>query len=502
MFARLLALCLLAIANVDWLTAHAGASTFAFIGDYGSGSLNELAVSNMIHDPSWGTDYIATGGDNNYGQLDVGGPTWDVVIGQFYGDFIQQRVDPSTYPFQSSPVQRFFPSVGNHDSSASGTGFGGSNGGIIPGYIDYFHTDPDGPGRLPAGVHNATHSYYDVVLPIEGGQGSVHLLSMDSDSFLTNASSEAAQRSWLQQTLQNSPANWKIVFFHHSPYSSSAVHGVNSNVQLPFQEWGADAVITAHDHLYERLLITDATQTEMLYLVNGLGGRSIYPFLQNPIPGSVTRFNDTFGALRVEASDLQLVFEFRSIDGGAGQVRDRYALTSTGLFVDLDGDAQHGCGDIDLLSAAVLAGSTNLGFDVNGDLSVDNADRTFWIEQVAGTTAGDADFSGSVTAAVDGAALLANLGQTGGHSWCEGDFNGDGLVTAAADGALLLSSLAGDRAAPVPETGTLTMGLIIAVGCWWRRRPHCDRWTVSSRLEAELVVDQVIAPVDLAVRDR
>ena len=52
-----------------------------------------------------------------------------------------------------------------------------------------------------------------------------------------------------------------------------------------------------------------------------------------------------------------------------------------------------------------------------------------------------------VTAASDGAVLLASLGSGPDKQWIDGDFDDDGLVTASRDGGLLLAALATDQAA-------------------------------------------------------
>ena len=40
-------------------------------------------------------------------------------------------------------------------------------------------------------------------------------------------------------------APWKIVFFHHPPYSSGSTHGSNKVMQWPFAEWGANLILGA-----------------------------------------------------------------------------------------------------------------------------------------------------------------------------------------------------------------------------------------------------------------
>lgn len=298
----------------------------AAFGDWGDSGSRPDDVANMVKSAGWGADYVLTLGDNHYGQIDVGHSDWESRLGSRYGGFMKGRAD-NRYSNQTSATQRFFPTVGNHDSSATGTGQSGSSGGIIPGYVDYFHTDPGNPGRLPAGVHNSTHSYYDVVLPIEGGSGTIRLFAMDSDSFRVNASSRNAQRAWLEDGLRNSTSTWNIVTTHHPAYSSGS-HGSDATMQLPFQQWGADVVLSGHDHDYERLRITDSTQTDMLYLVVGLGGRSPRGF-DPAAPGSEVRFTGQVGAQRITVTDTTATFEFLSVGGpgGAGVLRDSFTLT-------------------------------------------------------------------------------------------------------------------------------------------------------------------------------
>src|SRR5262245_8735283 len=211
-------------------TAPAQTLRFAVIGDYGSGTSSERDVANLVS--SWTPDLIITVGDNNY--PDGAASTIDANIGQFYHSFI--------YPYTGSygagaNVNRFFPSLGNHDWIASGA---------AP-YLDYF--------SLPN-----NERYYDFV------RGTVHFFAIDSDTHEpSGTSSTSTQGNWLRTRLASSTAKWKIVYFHHAAYSSGE-HGSSTWMQWPFQQWGATAVLSGHDHAYERVLINGFP-----YFVNGLG---------------------------------------------------------------------------------------------------------------------------------------------------------------------------------------------------------------------------------------
>jgi hypothetical protein len=125
-----------------------------------------------------------------------------------------------------------------------------------------------------------------------------------------------------------STSPWKIVYFHHPPYTS-ATRGNNVALQWPFALWGASAVLTGHEHHYERIM-----KNGFPYFVDGAGGRSLYGFSSTPEPGSVVRYSGNYGAMRVYASVDSLVFEFYSIPNG-GTLIDRHVLLFSPLPIQL-----------------------------------------------------------------------------------------------------------------------------------------------------------------------
>jgi hypothetical protein len=92
-------------------------------------------------------------------------------------------------------------------------------------------------------------------------------------------------------------------------------------MQWPFQAWGAHAVITGHDHTYERIV-----QNGFPYFVNGLGGRSLYSF-GTPVSGSQVRYNANYGAQLVDATDQSITFSFYN---RAGSLIDTYTMNKSG----------------------------------------------------------------------------------------------------------------------------------------------------------------------------
>ena len=122
---------------------------------------------------------------------------------------------------------------------------------------------------------------------------------------------------------------------------------------------------------------------------------------------------------------------------------------------DVNGDRRVTADDIDQLYAALNAGNSDPRFDINGDGQLSQADVDSLIEEILQTVYGDADLSGTVTAAADGQHLLLHLSSGGSRGWRDGDFDGDGHVTASGDGAQLLAALAAD-AARQQESGAIS----------------------------------------------
>lgn len=246
---------------------------FAVIGDYGLAGEAEAQVANLIN--AWGPDLVITTGDNNYPDGEA--ETIDANIGQYFQQYI--------YPYQGTygpgaARNRFFPTLGNHDWNTLGA----------QPYLDYF--------TLPG-----NERYYEYTW------GPVHFFAVSSDSREPDGVGRSSiQASWLQERLAAATLPWKVVYFHQPPFSSG-YHGSVDWMRWPFKEWGADLVLAGHDHTYERLEIDGLT-----YIVNGLGGGPIYPFIF-PLPGSQVRYNDRHGALLIEANSQQLNGVFAAIDG-------------------------------------------------------------------------------------------------------------------------------------------------------------------------------------------
>ena len=276
--------------------ADVSETRFAAVGDYAYGQ-DTQDVADLID--SLNVDFIVTTGDNAYDDVPI-----DENVGIFYADYIgnyQGSYGPG------SPVNLFFPALGNHEYTDNSAGL---NGGIDI-YLDYF--------TLPG-----NERYYDVEM------GPIHFFVVNSNSSEPDGiDASSVQAAWLQAGLAASTSAHKIVVFHHPSYSSGS-HGDHPVMQWPFEDWGATAVLNGHDHTYERVLRDDNSDGTILpYLVTGLGGRSINPFSGTTTEGSAAQYNANFGAILAQATDTGITFEFVSIEGG-GTVVDSYTLDLNG----------------------------------------------------------------------------------------------------------------------------------------------------------------------------
>jgi hypothetical protein len=110
----------------------------------------------------------------------------------------------------------------------------------------------------------------------------------------------------------------------------------------------------------------------------------------------------------------------------------------TGPPGDFDRDGTVDADDIDALFAAINSGNTELRFDLDSNGGVDHDDVRFLVENILGTSMGDANLDGEVDG-VDLNRLGLNWRRDDGVGWSDGDFNGDGNIDAADLNVLELS---------------------------------------------------------------
>jgi tartrate-resistant acid phosphatase type 5 len=322
-------------------TAHV-----AVIGDYGSGGSNEASVATLVQ--GWNPDVVITVGDNNY--PDGSAATIDANIGQYYHSYIGDYT--GSYG-AGSATNRFFPALGNHDWITR------SGSPPLPTtYLNYF--------TLPGNERYYTFTQGPIqFFVVDSGDGTGTITDgFDPDGY----TSTSVQGRWLQSQLAASTATWKLVYFHHPPYGSGQ-DGSDTLMQWPFQAWGATAVLTGHSHDYERLNVGGFP-----YFIDGLGGESIDPFGSNIAPGSQVRYNGNYGAMRVDAGDTQIQFQFVSV---AGTIIDSYTIQAPPAVTAQPSPQKLTVGQTATFTAAATGAAT-----VNWQVSTDGSAFT----DIAGAT--------------------------------------------------------------------------------------------------------------------
>ena len=301
--------------------------SFGLVGDFGDVNVVLAPARVALMVKGWDIDLFIGAGDLNYGSTEPGSKDWDSRIGIRYGDWIVGRAD-RRYPLQTATVQRFFPVVGNHDTSVGGLG-----GGDVKGYVDYFVKNPGFPDRLPtgSGLHDDDVTYYDFI------KGNVHFIMADSDKGRGDIEFAESQNEWIRDVLRSSTSRWKFVVMHHPAWSSDGTHGNQTWMQGEHLAM-ADAVFAGHAHLYERIETGGTT-----FFTCGTGGRTFYPFQASPHPDSRFRFNTSHGAMRVTCTSDGSLMEFLSINDGAsgangGTVTD--SITK-GNYVPIKNTGEH-----------------------------------------------------------------------------------------------------------------------------------------------------------------
>jgi len=273
----------------------------------------------------WNFDFILTMGDNNYwtGSCE----SIQDNIGYYYGDYFPKGptcINPhSSGSLNSSQIHksenkeiRFFPSIGNHDWDTY-QGFGVKN---IP-YFQYFN-------YLTSFNKQSMGQYYSIdPVKVIGRKpkmnGVLDLVAINSNLGMNGPTNESKiQMEWVRETLLSSTSHWKVPFFHHSPFTTAHHDPPATWMRWPFQNWGASAVLSGHEHTFERIF----REKTLPYVVNGLSGHPwIYEINGDgcvPVNGSVVRYDNSHGIGFGVVSRNEFRMCFYSLENGITKVDD------------------------------------------------------------------------------------------------------------------------------------------------------------------------------------
>jgi hypothetical protein len=290
---RTLALLASAILPVVAGTALTSAQVqFAVIGDYGVDNANQLAVANAVKATS--ASFVATTGDNTYfvGANDSAKfANWDKTQGKYYAQYIKLPAG-SAYTAQGAAVNKFFPSMGNHDWDEGQAS-----------YLNYFSNLPQNPSG-----NSRYYSYREG--PVE-----IFVLSADSRE-PAGRTPGSTQYTWAEQAIRASTAAWQIVTFHQPAYTYSSNHSSETAMRWNFKSWGVDAVFSGHNHNMQAMTVTDSANAGLPYFVQGASGNSLYSINGGP-SGATGNFSNTssFGFTLNTVTNDNFTVEFKNTSG-------------------------------------------------------------------------------------------------------------------------------------------------------------------------------------------
>lgn len=203
---------------------------FIAFGDYGQGTPFQMQLAKQMvktHDQT-PFDTVLLLGDNIYGDGDIkrlAKPYFEKP----YGPLIQRNV-------------RFLAAIGNHDTRK----------GHMKDQMEYF--------KMP-------NDFYKV------SKGPVDFFILNTTFFVRNPK----QQQWLEKSLSESKAPWKIVAGHHPLYSSGRngnTEGLRAILEPMLQRHGVTLYLCGHDHDYERFKPIHNVH----YIVSGGGGGFLTSF--------------------------------------------------------------------------------------------------------------------------------------------------------------------------------------------------------------------------------
>jgi 3',5'-cyclic AMP phosphodiesterase CpdA len=198
------------------------------IGDSGTGEKEQFEVAQQMtacHN-AFPFDFVVMLGDNIYGSHEP-------------SDFKRKFEDPYA-PLLDAGV-KFYASLGNHDVTN-----------------ERFYKPFNMDGKR----------YYSFK------RGNAEFFVLDSNYM------DPDQLAWIEKTLTESNARWKICYFHHPLYSDGKTHGPDLDlrklVEPIFVSHGVNVVLAGHEHCYERV----QPQKGIYYFVLGSSGQLRYHNLQ------------------------------------------------------------------------------------------------------------------------------------------------------------------------------------------------------------------------------
>jgi predicted phosphodiesterase len=202
---------------------------FAVVGDTGTGDRWQILVAKQMlaeHDRS-PYPFVVMLGDN------------------IYGGTFRRIKEVFEYPYEKLLDRgvKFYATLGNHDQKS--------------------FKDQVGYDKFNMGGQ----AYYKFA----PADDLVEFFTINSSPIVEK--NDTSQFEWLDKALDASKARWKIVFFHHPPFSPGKRHGDNpilvERVVPILKKNKVRIVMTGHEHFFAKMRTVDGID----YLISGSGGK-------------------------------------------------------------------------------------------------------------------------------------------------------------------------------------------------------------------------------------
>ncbi len=247
---------------------------FIVFGDSGNGSNTQYALGRRMLEHEF--DFVLHTGDLIYmdGERE---------------DFGEKFFEPYAEIIRHVP---FYPSLGNHDVRTEDG---------AP-YLEAFVLPENGP----AGMQPERCYWFDY--------GDARFVALDST--LDGPPLRESVGPWLEQVLAEATTTWRILFFHHPPYSNSKHtpdKKMRETIASVWEEGGVDVVFNGHNHLYERTKPVRAGAVVpagegVIYVITGAGGAPLYLENDETVEYIDAHYHDrhSFTVVEIAGSTLRL----------------------------------------------------------------------------------------------------------------------------------------------------------------------------------------------------
>ena len=171
----------------------------------------------------------------------------------------------------------------------------------------------------------------------------VHFICLDSnDSLESAARGDGEMLRWLENDLRATRKFWRVVAFHHPPYTSGVYQNdplcslARQHIVPILETYGVQLVLNGHEHSYQRSYDIRAGAalprgTGTLYMTSGGGGAALYPVTSHPL---IAFGSSTYHYLRIDVAETTMAI---TAIGNDGIAIDRFLLRPQPALMESSG---------------------------------------------------------------------------------------------------------------------------------------------------------------------